>query len=77
MNLDCSSLTLDQIVAILCQRIATLLTRQAATPRQRTLIALAGVPGSGKSTISSALIRQLSSKDAKYITVMPMVSHNT
>lgn len=74
MNLDCRSLTLDQIVAILLQRIVVLLARQAETPRQRMLIALAGVPGSGKTTISSGLMRRISSKDAKYISVMPMVS---
>jgi len=66
----------DQIAAILNQRIVSLLERQTATPRQRMLVALAGVPGSGKSTISSALIRKLSGQDAKYIAVVPMASIN-
>ncbi|EXJ61552.1 hypothetical protein A1O7_01980 [Cladophialophora yegresii CBS 114405] len=62
----------DQTIAILCERVAGLLAQQASLPRRRLLIALAGVPGSGKSTISSALLKILSKKAAGSIVVVPM-----
>lgn len=71
---DCSSLTLDQIARTLCERVIALFMQQAIIPRQRMLIALAGVPGSGKSTISSGLSRKLSKMYTDFITVVPMVS---
>lgn len=74
MILDCSSFTVDQVIETLCQRVTLLLEKQAARPRQRLLIALAGIPGSGKSTISSGLMRKLSESEANVITVVPMVS---
>lgn len=74
MILDCSSFTVDQVIETLCQRVTILLEKQAARPQQRLLIALAGIPGSGKSTISSGLMLKLSESEANVITVVPMVS---
>lgn len=66
--------SLDETVAMLCDRIQNLLTRQAcADPRCRVLIALAGVPGSGKSTVSDALLRVLPDHGIKDVAVLPMV----
>jgi Ni2+-binding GTPase involved in maturation of urease and hydrogenase len=56
-------------------RVERLLTRQKlAGPTQRILIALAGVPGSGKTTISDALIRELKKNGILDVAVLPMVS---
>ncbi|KAK5053823.1 hypothetical protein LTR84_001785 [Exophiala bonariae] len=72
MILDCSFLALEQVIETVFQRIDVLLERQATNPRQRMLIALAGIPGSGKSTISSGLMRKLSKKNAGFVAVVPM-----
>jgi len=58
----------------LVSHIEELLQRQASNPRQRMLVALAGVPGSGKSTVSHALLQELAIRGIKDIAIVPMVS---
>lgn len=65
---------LEDTVALLCARIQDLLARHASRPRQRILIALAGVPGSGKSTVSAALLQALPYHGIENAVVVPMVS---
>ena len=72
-------LTVDasqQTILDLVRRVEKLLLRQASDPRQRILVALAGVPGSGKSTVSNALITELASRGVQNVAVIPMVSHS-
>lgn len=67
--------TLHDTVLMLTERIERLLKRQKATnPRRRVLIALAGVPGSGKSTISDALLQMLPEHGIDDLAVLPMAS---
>jgi putative protein kinase ArgK-like GTPase of G3E family len=59
----------------LSERVERLLTQQKLSgPTQRVLIALAGVPGSGKTTISDALVKELKRKGIHHVSVLPMVS---
>lgn len=59
----------------LVERVERLLAQQKlSAPTQRILIALAGVPGSGKTTISDALIKELKRNGISDIAVLPMVS---
>jgi putative protein kinase ArgK-like GTPase of G3E family len=60
----------------LAKRIETLLSRQASNARQRILVALAGVPGSGKSTVSQALLAELELRGVQDVVVVPMVITN-
>lgn len=57
-------------------RIEKLLRRQkTCVPKRRLLIALAGVPGSGKSTVSDALLRALTIQGGiTDVAVLPMAS---
>ena len=64
---------LDHTVASLCDRVDYLLTKYARSPQKRLIIALAGVPGSGKSTISRAVVRALSDRGTDNVAVVPMV----
>lgn len=57
----------------LVSRVTKLLQRQAFHPRQRMLVALAGVPGSGKSTVSNALLEELGRRGISDVTIAPMV----
>jgi putative protein kinase ArgK-like GTPase of G3E family len=66
---------LVKTTAKLMERVERLLTQQKLrSPRQRTLIALAGVPGSGKTTLSDALIKELRRNGNSDVAVLPMVS---
>ncbi|KAF4960461.1 hypothetical protein FGADI_952 [Fusarium gaditjirri] len=57
----------------LLERVKRLLARQRLTaPTQRILIALAGVPGSGKTTISDALVKELKRNCISDVAVLPM-----
>jgi adenylylsulfate kinase-like enzyme len=57
------------------ERVERLLNQQKLSgSTQRVLIALAGVPGSGKTTISDALIKELKKKGISHVSVLPMVS---
>ncbi|KAH7083910.1 P-loop containing nucleoside triphosphate hydrolase protein [Paraphoma chrysanthemicola] len=63
---------LDGLVLDLARRVEEILLRQACHPRQRILVALAGVPGSGKSTVSQALIAELATRGVCDVAVVPM-----
>ncbi|KAF2997186.1 putative kinase [Curvularia kusanoi] len=64
---DSTSPTLD-----LVSRVEELLQRQVSNPRQRMLVALAGVPGSGKSTVSHDLIQALARRGIGNVSIVPM-----
>ncbi|CAO2655199.1 Nn.00g102630.m01.CDS01 [Neocucurbitaria sp. VM-36] len=64
--------TLPEAILDLVKRIEKLLSSQAANPRQRILVALAGVPGSGKSTVSHALLAELALRGIHDVAVVPM-----
>lgn len=64
---------LAQTSKMLQQRVEHLLELQKQSPRNRILIAMAGVPGSGKSTISDALVQDLARKGVPNVAVLPMV----
>jgi adenylylsulfate kinase-like enzyme len=68
--------TLQDTILNLERRVEELLLRQASEPRQRILVALAGVPGSGKSTVSSALVTELKLQGVQDVVVIPMVYCN-
>jgi pantothenate kinase len=57
----------------LADRIEKLLQHQASNPRQRILVALAGVPGSGKSTVSQGLLEELAVRGVQDVAIVPMV----
>lgn len=62
-------------VLSLCQRVESLIAaRKATLSNERILIAMAGVPGSGKSTISAAVLKTLHQRGFKDAVVLPMVS---
>ena len=63
------------VVETLCGRLADLLEKNQSTSRRRILIAFAGTPGSGKSTISAALTKAFSLKKMGNIAVLPMVCY--
>ncbi|KAF9730946.1 hypothetical protein PMIN06_004604 [Paraphaeosphaeria minitans] len=65
--------SLRSIILHLAKRVEGLLNRQASsdTP-SRILVALAGVPGSGKSTVSAALLEELAARGITDIAVVPM-----
>ncbi|KAK0839321.1 hypothetical protein LTS02_017527 [Friedmanniomyces endolithicus] len=58
-------------IDVLHQRIEAL--RETIGPRHRIIIALAGAPGSGKSTIAAKLLSRLAVNGVHDIAVMPMV----
>ncbi|KAF2126457.1 P-loop containing nucleoside triphosphate hydrolase protein [Dothidotthia symphoricarpi CBS 119687] len=61
--------TFLEAILDLVRRIEKLL---ASASRQRILIALAGVPGSGKSTVSHALLAELALRNIHDVAVVPM-----
>ncbi|KAF5543695.1 panthothenate kinase uridine kinase-related [Fusarium phyllophilum] len=64
---------LVKTIGKLVERVESLLTRQkVSAPTQRILIALAGVPGSGKTTISDVLIKELKRNGISNVAVLPM-----
>lgn len=68
---------LAQIISELVERVKKLLARQEIEPRERMIIALAGVPGSGKSTVSNSLLKELGLRGIRDVAVVPMVGdHN-
>jgi hypothetical protein len=67
---------LHETILHLERRVQKLLSRQACEPRQRILVGLAGVPGSGKSTVSGALIAELKLRGVQDVVVVPMVCWN-
>ena len=75
MAQDCKVDTFPAAILDLVKRTERLLTRQASDPGKRTLVALAGVPGSGKSTVSEALVVELKSRGIEDVVVVPMVRY--
>ena len=65
--------TLPTTILDLVMRTERLLSRQASDPGQRMLVGLAGVPGSGKSTVSDALLAELAKRGIQDVAVVPMV----
>jgi pantothenate kinase len=65
--------TLDDAVAALSKRVDDLLIKFSHEPHRRIMIALAGVPGSGKSTVSRAVLENLSLRGVANVLVVPMV----
>ncbi|RXG47332.1 hypothetical protein VDGE_30822 [Verticillium dahliae] len=64
---------LAKTTAQLRLRAEHLLAEQSRNdPRQRVLIALAGVPGSGKSTVATALLEDLNRHGIRHVAVLPM-----
>ncbi|RBA19716.1 hypothetical protein FPRO05_09016 [Fusarium proliferatum] len=64
---------LVKVTGNLVERVERLLAQQKlSAPTQRILIALAGVPGSGKTTISDALIKELKRNGISDVAVLPM-----
>jgi pantothenate kinase len=59
-------------VDILLERLEALI-EQETNPQKRIIIALAGAPGSGKSTVASALTERFNSKNTAQLQVVPMV----
>lgn len=65
---------LSDTIATLAERVESLLqAQQKSEKKTRIIIALAGVPGSGKSTVSSALISRLSQDGMGNVAILPMV----
>ncbi|PNP86640.1 hypothetical protein FNYG_00030 [Fusarium nygamai] len=64
---------LVKTIGKLIERVERLLAQQKlCSPTQRILIGLAGVPGSGKTTISDALIKELKKNGISDVAVLPM-----
>lgn len=71
MNTD----DLEATASFLASRLDRLLqTQRESTAKRRIIIALAGVPGSGKSTISAAILSALSERGVRDAAILPMVS---
>ncbi|KAK8085940.1 hypothetical protein PG994_000914 [Apiospora phragmitis] len=70
------AMDLEKNVATLLVRIERLLEQQKSDARGRILVALAGVPGSGKTTVSSALLASLSNtgRSREDVVVVAMLS---
>jgi len=62
---------LFETIDLLQDRIRSI--RTSVAPDERIMIALAGVPGSGKSTIAAALLAQLQHAGINDVAVVPMV----
>ncbi|KAJ3459880.1 hypothetical protein MRS44_015953 [Fusarium solani] len=64
---------LIKTIQTLRERVDLLLLQQKlSAPTRRVLIALAGVPGSGKTTVSDALIQDLNKDGIRDVAVLPM-----
>lgn len=62
---------LESSVRILSDRIRSLLERKPN--EHRILIAVAGIPGSGKSTITTVLVQALRTEGVEGVNLLPMV----
>jgi pantothenate kinase len=65
---------LDDTISMLAKRVESLLVKFSDQPNRRIMIALAGVPGSGKSTVSAMLLERLRQHAVGGVEVVPMVS---
>ncbi|KIX95096.1 uncharacterized protein Z520_09012 [Fonsecaea multimorphosa CBS 102226] len=72
MTLAMVDKTLEDTIDILSKRINDLLVKFSLYPDRRVMIAFAGVPGSGKSTVSSKLLKRLPQKAIDNVVVVPM-----
>ncbi|KFX98539.1 hypothetical protein O988_04300 [Pseudogymnoascus sp. VKM F-3808] len=65
---------MDETITALCERLKDLLEKNSASSRRRILVAFAGTPGSGKTTISAALTKIWNAQcnPNASITVLPM-----
>lgn len=63
---------LETSTGVLFDRVVALL-KDASNFQKRVVIALAGVPGAGKSMISAGLMRQLQHQGIKDVSLIPMV----
>jgi putative protein kinase ArgK-like GTPase of G3E family len=68
--------TLRAAILDVVKRTENLLSRQASDPGRRMLVALAGVPGAGKSAVSDALVSELAARGFQDVAVVPMVGAN-
>lgn len=66
--------SLVDVCSILQDRLLSLLND--SPPNSRIVIALAGVPGSGKSTVAATLLAHLDRIGIRDVTVAPMVKTN-
>ena len=65
---------MDHPENVLCDRVESLLTLYPPSSKRRIIIAMAGGPGSGKSTISAALAKLFNARNSEKMRVVPMVS---
>lgn len=73
MMKDLTTQDLTESILHLVRRVEGLLERQTSDPQRRILIALAGIPGSGKSTVSNAVLAELASRGISDVAVVSMV----
>ncbi|KAJ9645252.1 hypothetical protein H2199_003258 [Coniosporium tulheliwenetii] len=69
---DVAAAGLNSVADLLHERIVRLRKQYPSDTRRRVLIALAGVPGSGKSTISAALMEALRDRNVDGVALVPM-----
>jgi putative protein kinase ArgK-like GTPase of G3E family len=67
------SVPLETAIDVLYERILNL--RETLPSGRRGIIAFAGIPGSGKSTISLGLLARLLNQGVEDVAVLPMVSN--
>ncbi|KAH8803544.1 phosphoribulokinase/uridine kinase [Xylogone sp. PMI_703] len=63
---------MEQVITTLCDRVTSLLENNPPSSHRRILIALAGVPGSGKSTISAGLASRFNENGKLNVAILPM-----
>lgn len=64
---------MSSLISILSQRIELLVEQYKACPQKRILIALAGGPGSGKTTLAAAVAKDYNVSHQEDLQVVPMV----
>lgn len=67
---------MEEIITTLSERLTKLLERNEEISGKRILVAFAGSPGSGKTTISAALTEAFNVRQNVNVTVLPMVRLN-
>lgn len=65
--------TMESIITTLCERLERLIDENPLASGRRILVAFAGIPGSGKTTVSAALMKTFNQKRPGSISVLPMV----
>ncbi|KIW01440.1 uncharacterized protein PV09_07198 [Verruconis gallopava] len=64
--------SVERIAETLYERLVALKSQNAVDSTRRILVAVAGVPGSGKTTITTALSKLYESREGKALTILPM-----